>query len=119
MDNNIKEYLNLYFPSYKHITLVDTTQHIESKIHHYVSIDSLQQETISELLEKIAYILDTGSILHICNWFANMENGPMLTLTEWKTSLRYMELHHFPVEHWNEKAFIVQKKDDVDTWSDN
>jgi len=118
LDTNIQSYLKEYKPSYSSLVVTTDIQNIQQKPYDYIMIQSSSQEEVLCILNKVYYNLDTGSVLHILDWFDEITNGPMLAFQVWSSSLKHMKIHPFPVHHWNERAFIIQKVEDYENWSD-
>lgn len=117
-DKNIQSYLKEYKTKYTSLVVTSDIQNIQEKMYDYIMIQSPSQEEMLRILNKVYHNLDNGSILHILDWFENIDAGPLVAVQSWSSSLKYMKIHSFPVEHWNERAFVIQKVDDYDAWSD-
>ena len=117
-DKNIQDYLKEYKPSHTSLIVSSDLQNIQAKLYDYIMVQASSQEEMLRILNKIYHNLENGSVLHILDWFSNLEDGPMLAFQSWSSSLHYLKLHTFPVHNWNERAFIVQKIEDYDKWSD-
>lgn len=117
-DANIQSYLKKYKPSYSSLVVTSDLQNIPHNTYDYIMVQASSQEEVLRILNKIYHHVETGSVLHILDWFNEIENGPLLAFQSWSSSLKHLQLHPFSVQHWNERAFIVYKIDDYDTWSD-
>ena len=117
-DTNIQAYLTEYKPSHTSLVVTSELQNIPTNIYDYIVVNSSSQKEVLHILHKIYNNMKSGSVLHILGWFDAIENGPLLAFQTWSFSLKYLQLHPFTVQHWNERAFIVHKTDDYDAWSD-
>ena len=114
-DTNIQAYLAEYKPSHTSLVVTTELQSIPPNIYDYIAVTSSSQQEVLYILHKIYHNIKSGSVLH---WFDEIENGPLIAFQSWSSSVKHLQLHPFPVQHWNERAFIVHKLDDYDAWSD-
>ena len=119
MNSNIDNYLSQKKNKNQiSITSIDDISEKEDLMYVYINLKD--RKHLNKVLSCLYYKLDDGAVIHLNNWFVDISDDDSVyqVFNKWKNNLKYKELIDFPLDNYNEKAYIVNEIDDYDNWSD-